>query len=237
VIVWNITTGEKVQELKPTPRSGRALQFDASGPTLAVSWRERNYRDARTTLLDWQTGVEEVSFDNAWNAHFLPGGESLMVLQSVAKGLFGWNRWNRAKKSFVYHGGHRWQTDFLSGMQISPNGAIVAACERTGGQSIHPSLRPLFNRLGLGGYAEIPVKDEIVLMDFKHGQLIGRIPAPEDLVFHADGKTALASSQGEIQVWDIPPRKSLPWFAVGAAFLALPIALLARRRVRRLRGA
>ena len=37
-------------------------------------------------------------------------------------------------------------------------------------------------------------------------------------------------------VWDIPPRKSLTWFAAGAALLALPIAFLARRRVRRLRS-
>jgi hypothetical protein len=39
----------------------------------------------------------------------------------------------------------------------------------------------------------------------------------------------------EWQLWDVPPRKSLIWFALAAAILALPIAWLARRRVRRLR--
>jgi WD40 repeat protein len=34
------------------------------------------------------------------------------------------------------------------------------------------------------------------------------------------------------RIWDIPPRKSLPWFGAGAALLALPIAGLARRRLR-----
>jgi hypothetical protein len=44
---------------------------------------------------------------------------------------------------------------------------------------------------------------------------------------------------GEMNVglWDIPPRKSLTWFAAVAALLALPIALVAWRRTRKLRAA
>jgi hypothetical protein len=38
-----------------------------------------------------------------------------------------------------------------------------------------------------------------------------------------------------VAVWDIPPRKSLKWFAAGAALIALPLVLTARRWVRRLR--
>jgi hypothetical protein len=38
-------------------------------------------------------------------------------------------------------------------------------------------------------------------------------------------------------IWDLPKSKSLTWFAVGAANLALPLALFARRRVRKLRAA
>jgi hypothetical protein len=38
-----------------------------------------------------------------------------------------------------------------------------------------------------------------------------------------------------LTVWDIPPRKSLSWFAAGAALLGLPIFTIARLRVRRLR--
>jgi len=44
-------------------------------------------------------------------------------------------------------------------------------------------------------------------------------------------------TRGGLQIWDIPPRKSLTWFAVGAALLALPIALLAWRRISNLRAA
>ena len=35
---------------------------------------------------------------------------------------------------------------------------------------------------------------------------------------------------------DIPPRKPLKWFAAGATLIALPIGLLARRRVRKLQA-
>ena len=44
-----------------------------------------------------------------------------------------------------------------------------------------------------------------------------------------------ASQDGQLEFWDIPPRKSLTWFALSAAVLALPPAGLAWRRSRRLR--
>jgi hypothetical protein len=50
----------------------------------------------------------------------------------------------------------------------------------------------------------------------------------------ADG-TLLALANGELTVWHIPPRKPLGWFAAGAALLALPPCVVARRRVRALR--
>jgi hypothetical protein len=46
-----------------------------------------------------------------------------------------------------------------------------------------------------------------------------------------------SGSNNSWQIWDIPPRKSLTWFTAGAALLALPIAVIARRRVRKLRAA
>jgi len=36
-----------------------------------------------------------------------------------------------------------------------------------------------------------------------------------------------------VAVWDLPPRKSLTWFAVGTGLLTCPLAILARRRNRR----
>jgi hypothetical protein len=39
------------------------------------------------------------------------------------------------------------------------------------------------------------------------------------------------------RVWNLPPRKPLPWFFGGAALFASPIALVVRWRVRKLRAA
>jgi hypothetical protein len=61
-----------------------------------------------------------------------------------------------------------------------------------------------------------------------------------DLEWSPTGETLAifqSGSNNSWQIWDIPPRKSLTWFTAGAALLALPIAVIARRRVRKLRAA
>jgi hypothetical protein len=59
--------------------------------------------------------------------------------------------------------------------------------------------------------------------------------------YSTDGRfLAISFAQDEefhLHVWDVPPRKPLTWFAAGAVLLILPLAWLARRRVRRLRRA
>jgi hypothetical protein len=61
-----------------------------------------------------------------------------------------------------------------------------------------------------------------------------------DLEWSPTGETLAifqSGSNNTWQIWDIPPRKSLTWFAVGAALVALPIALIVWWRVRRLKAA
>lgn len=80
---------------------------------------------------------------------------------------------------------------------------------------------------------EVPVKPAYV----HPGTLMRR---PMDLRWSPDGRSiAIADpeSMGSWQIWDIPPRKSLTWFAAGAALLVLPIAFAAHRRRRRLAAA
>jgi hypothetical protein len=50
-----------------------------------------------------------------------------------------------------------------------------------------------------------------------------------------DGTLLAIAGEDELTVWDIPPRKSLSWFAGGAGLFALPLFVIARRQVRRLR--
>jgi hypothetical protein len=51
----------------------------------------------------------------------------------------------------------------------------------------------------------------------------------------SDGTLLAIAGKNTLAVWDIPPRKSLSWFAVGATLFALPPFVIARRRVRELR--
>jgi hypothetical protein len=90
-------------------------------------------------------------------------------------------------------------------------------------------------------------EQQIWFVDVRTGQEIGRLPSKrvtkegnslgEWVEFSPDGRLfAVADKQG-IRIWDVPPRKSRAWFVPLAAGLALPVAGLARRRVRRLRKA
>jgi WD40 repeat protein len=50
-----------------------------------------------------------------------------------------------------------------------------------------------------------------------------------------DGRTLVsASHDGQLEFWDIPPRKPLSWLAIAAGIWALPVVWFARRRVRKL---
>jgi hypothetical protein len=80
--------------------------------------------------------------------------------------------------------------------------------------------------------------ENLCLFNVATGQAQGTVPLEPGLEYFAvtpHGRAIAVVSKGLLQVWDIPPRKSLGWFAAFAAILALPIAWLSRRRVHRLR--
>jgi WD40 repeat protein len=58
---------------------------------------------------------------------------------------------------------------------------------------------------------------------------------PWEVHLSPDGRTFVSASlDGQLEFWDVPPRKPLTWFAIAAGVWALPVAWLARRRTRRL---
>jgi hypothetical protein len=59
--------------------------------------------------------------------------------------------------------------------------------------------------------------------------------SPTGHAWSADGTLLAIAGEDDLMVWDIPPRRSLKWFMAAAALLALPLHLIARRQVRRLR--
>lgn len=82
-----------------------------------------------------------------------------------------------------------------------------------------------------------------LLFDSGTGEARYRLPMAIDMHFDGwsrsrwspDGTLLAIAGNEQVAVWDIPPRRSLSWFAVGAVLVALPPFLIARRRVRRLR--
>jgi WD40 repeat protein len=79
------------------------------------------------------------------------------------------------------------------------------------------------------------------LIDLDAGRECGRIPGASTSLSHwsPDGRVlAVQAEDGRVALWDVPLRKSPTLFLVYSALLALPIAGMARRRVRRVgRGA
>jgi hypothetical protein len=76
------------------------------------------------------------------------------------------------------------------------------------------------------------------LLDVRAGRWLGELPCRLNGAAWLPDGTALMTLDDEgleLRVWDIPPRKPLSWFLIASALLALPLAWLARRRVRRLR--
>jgi hypothetical protein len=68
------------------------------------------------------------------------------------------------------------------------------------------------------------------------GRHLGCVPG-RWVVFSQDGRAKATIDGQMVRIWDIPLHKPLAWLLAGSVLWSLPVALLARRRVRRLRRA
>jgi WD40 repeat protein len=121
---------------------------------------------------------------------------------------------------------------------FSPDGRVLALA------GVLPPALPLkewADWSGLRWQFDFPSQQFVIrLLDVQSGRWLGDIPAQSYTIGWLSDGTALATQNDdgtEVFIWDIPPRKPLTWFLAVAASLALPLAWLARRRVRRLRRA
>jgi WD40 repeat protein len=122
---------------------------------------------------------------------------------------------------------------------LSPDGRVAVLPLRR--MSFLAQARELAVRLGVRWPFAGPVSERgAALFDATTGRSLGGVTGGiEAAAWSPDGSLlAVLDEEGKsMRVWDVPPRKALWWFAAGATLLALPVALLARRRVRRLRAA
>jgi hypothetical protein len=89
-------------------------------------------------------------------------------------------------------------------------------------------------RQGLPG-PEPSSAGHLQMLDVATGQRLYALPGV-DTAYAADGQClAVLEPSGRLALWDVPPRKPLLWYAGICALLALSLAWMARRRVRRLR--
>jgi hypothetical protein len=94
-------------------------------------------------------------------------------------------------------------------------------------------------RAGLGSWVSRG-SDPYVFVDLRAGKETVRFEPGAGTEFRIapDGKRfGLRTDRNRVEIWDMPPRKPWNQVAVGAAATAVPIVLLARRRVRSMNAA
>jgi WD40 repeat protein len=122
-------------------------------------------------------------------------------------------------------------------LAVSPDGRFLATKRDV------PSDDGLFaawlEKFRIGWLFPPQLPNQVRLTNLETGQVLSFCRADNSLDqvhFSPDDKfLSFMPETNRIQVWDVPPRKPLTWFAVAAALLALPLAAIAWRRSRHLR--
>jgi hypothetical protein len=122
-------------------------------------------------------------------------------------------------------------------LSIAPDGKTIAV-ERASDANAGV-IADLLRRIGWLQKSPSGPSTQIVLIDSTTGQQLMKSEVRGWGRFSQDSQQFIVhdSSSDRVYLWDIPPRKSLPWFGAGAALLGIPILYLARRRIQRLRAA
>jgi WD40 repeat protein len=235
-VVWDVETGHEVKRHRwlkyfclegfTTDNSGLILSlagFDHTGPgvglTPAGSYRCVNIADGHTR---W-------SIADVRAATFVSGGRQMFLTRWDERTLF--------KKAFFFDVGSGrivaevpWLADEGS-IRAAPTGRSLLV-EHVSESASRQARNWLVKRFG---GSELPPPMAYEIFRFEDGS---RQPWPAipygDALFSPDGESlAVIEPAGRLDIWDVPARKPPGWFAVIAGVLALPIAWLARRRLRR----
>jgi len=123
-------------------------------------------------------------------------------------------------------------------VMLAPSGRALVFGS-TGTHDPWRSVRNAIAKIGLNWPFADRERVGLELFDAEKGRSLGFVAGNFYAACWSPDGTRLAtrdpSDSERLLIWDIPPRKSLTWFALAAAVLALPLAGLGWRRTLRLR--
>jgi WD40 repeat protein len=223
----------------PLSEELKQLAFSPDGQTLTGVIGERI--EGRGTLDIWdrvigwdvETGRETYRYDTSWAcllrglpwfamADYSNGPNALVHRYDYASGM---HRGDFGARGFF---GQSW-----SG--LSPDGLLAL-----GSREQATPLLEMLNRHFPAQFPQPTSSERPLLVGTDTDRFVYSLPMDLDRQFRSrppcawsqDGAMLAIAGNDMVAVWDIPPRKSATWFAVGAALFALPPFLIARRQVR-----
>jgi WD40 repeat protein len=188
----------------------------------------------------WQvsTGKELLSIPNCSHATLSGDGHTIAAVHLTPgawQPAYRLSLWSVMLRQEIVH--HELISRLPFGTSIAPNGRIVASPETA---VLDSSYGRLLDRLGIRWPGKNTDIESVALFNASTGRRLGNVPGVlADSCWSSDSSRLAAVGENDrtLRIWDIPPRKSLTWFAAGAALLAIPVASIARWRVRRMRAA
>jgi WD40 repeat protein len=221
------------------------LAFSPDGTTLvAVLAYPRGGRPRpgkANDLVGWDvvTGNEKYRFGTI-GTDFLPRQPSFLAYDLAPGTLLVVRRFDFATGTQTGTLGPEHSQAGVKWLGFSPDGLLMLG-KRRHSNGLLELLDQQFSRLGPF------VHERPYLFEIETGRLLYSMPMalpPNGLAHPAtscgwsrDQPMLAIAGKDTLAVWDVPPRKPLSWLTAGAALLALPPAVLARWRIRRLRKA
>jgi WD40 repeat protein len=243
VRVWEVASGREVAALTVPCKWVGGLVFSPDGATLAAAGWHRDAAHAQHPEVhawDAATGQSRLDLLDACDLiGFAPDGRLVVLDRGVgASSVSWWDPRTGAGEQRVYPPRRGYEFKFSRGHVEWPGGRrlkLESYSSRAPNRFEAWLARlPFWANLGRPREAM-----GLRLLDALTGDELGVWEGVGGSSAHGygfctpDGATFITQGMnGQIQLWDVPPRKPLTWFLALAALLALPPTVLARWRVR-----
>jgi hypothetical protein len=225
--IWDVTAGMQRSTI-PNPDGeliGDIIGFSADGACLIEWFRGSGFELDRYSCREIDSGRER------WGVEGMAGDVVAGGRLFCCREYSDRSRWDMLAVLDITDGRVRSRLWIGDPCLISPDGRILVISDDRVDS-------PIFRWIEEHFFSLLPryTAERMKLVDLPSGHVVATLATGPKVMFAPDGDTlAVLGKDNVVRLWDIPPRKSLAWFLAAAALLALPLAGLARRRVRALR--